>query len=323
MEKQVQKLTIDVSVITVNYNSIDLLKNCIDSLQKFTKDINYEIIVVDNNSMAGDIDKLLKDYDRITLVKNDVNKGFGSANNQGVKIAKGKYVLLLNNDTILFENSIKKVFDFTESLKGNIIIGCKLLNEDRSIQKSVYDFPTLLNVFTSNFFLYLFFPKSKYFNKYHLMNKGISKTTEVEVVTGAFLFMHCKTFEALDGFDERFFFYNEDTDLCFRFKEKYGKVIYYPETSIIHLKGGTAKINSWFKNKYHSISTIMFFQKHFKGLVFILLICWHYFGLFLRIPVFFVLGIMKMDTNLMKRGFYYWRLLFIYPANQFKGRLNK
>lgn len=319
MEKQVQKLTIDVSVITVNYNSIELLKNCLDSLQKFTKDINYEIIVVDNNSMTGDIDKLLKDYDRITLVKNDVNKGFGSANNQGVKIAKGKYVLLLNNDTILFENSIKKVFDFTESLKGNIIIGCKLLNEDRSIQKSVYDFPTLLNVFTSNFFLYLFFPRSKYFNKYHLMNKGLNDMTEVDVVTGAFLFMDRKIFDSLGGFDERFFFYMDDTDLCYRHKKNNGKVIYYPETSIIHLKGKSAKGESWFKNKHQSISTIKFSQKHFVGLKFFLAIIFHNTGLLVRIPLFILGGILMLKTDLIRRGFFYFRLIFLYPANQFKS----
>jgi GT2 family glycosyltransferase len=160
MEKQIQKLEIDVSIIIVNYNSTEFLKNCLKSIEKFTSGISYEIIVIDNNSMTGDIDEILDNHNKIRLIKNNVNKGFGAANNQGVKVAKGKYALLLNNDTILFENSIKKVFDFAESLEGNEIIGCKLLNEDKSVQKSVYDFPNLLNVFTSNFFMYLLFPKS-------------------------------------------------------------------------------------------------------------------------------------------------------------------
>ena len=95
-----------------------LLKNCLDSIEKFTSGVNYEIIVVDNNSMTGDIYELLKFHDIITLIKNNVNKGFGAATNQGVKIARGKYILLLNNDTILFENSIKKVFDFAETLEN-------------------------------------------------------------------------------------------------------------------------------------------------------------------------------------------------------------
>ena len=318
MEEQIQKLPIDVSIIVVNYNSTELLKNCLYSIEKFTNGISYEIIVIDNSSLTGEIDKLLKFFDRITLIKNDVNKGFGAANNQGVEIANGKYVLLINNDTILFENSIKKVFDFAESLEGNEIIGCKLLNEDKSVQKSVYDFPNLLNVFTSNFFLYLLFPKSKYFNKYHLMNKGIDKITEVDVITGAFLFISRKSFEALRGFDERFFFYMDDTDLCYRHKKSIGKIIYIPETSIIHLKGKSVKGESWFKNKHQSISTIKFFQKHYFGLEFLLMLFFHYVGLLLRIPLFLLGGMFTLNKNLVMRGVYYFRLIFIYPAIEFK-----
>ena len=318
MEKQIQILEIDVSIITVNYNSTELLKNCLESIEKFTQGISFEIIVVDNNSMTRDIEGLQQDCNGLTLIKNKVNEGFGTANNQGVKVAKGKYVLLLNNDTIFFENSIKKVFDFAESSEGNEIISCKLLNEDKSTQKSVYDFPTLLNVLTSNLFLYLLFPNSKYFNKYHLMNKGINRITEVDVVTGAFLFMHRKVFEGLGGFDERFFFYMDDTDLCYRHKKNNSKVIFFPETSIIHLKGKSAKGESWFKNKYQSLSTIKFFQKHFVGLKFFLALIIHYVGLLIRIPLFILGGILMMNKDLVARGFYYCRLIFIYPANEFK-----
>jgi O-antigen biosynthesis protein len=319
MEEQVHKLEIDVSIIIVNYNSTELLKNCLGSIEKFTSGINYEVIVVDNNSISGEIDDLLKNKDRITFIKNDVNRGFGAANNQGVKIAKGKYVLLLNNDTILFENSIKKVFDFAETLEENEIIGCKLLNEDKSVQKSVYDSPTLLNVFTANFFLYLIFPRSKHFNKYHLMNNGLDKTTEVDVVMGAFIFMSRIKFEELGGFDERFFFYMEDTDLCYKHKKAGGKVIYFPETSIIHLKGKSAKGESWFKNKHQSVSTIKFFQKHFFGLEFLLMLFFHYVGLLIRIPLFIMGGILMINTDLVMRGFYYCLLIFLYPANQFNS----
>ena len=319
MEAQIHKLEIDVSIIIVNYNSTELLKNCLDSIEKFTTGINFEIIVIDNNSMTVDFDELLKYHHRIMLIKNDINRGFGAANNQGVEAAIGKYVLLLNNDTILSENSIKKVLDFAETLEGNETIGCKLLNEDKTIQKSVYDFPSLLNVFTSNFFLYLLFPKLKHFNKYHLMNKGISRITEVDVVTGAFIFMSRESYEALGGFDERFFFYMDDTDLCYRHKNNNGKVVYYPETSIIHLKGKSVKGESWFKNKHQSISTIKFFQKHFFGLEFLLMLFFHYAGVLVRIPLFIIGGIVMLNKTLVMRGVYYIRLIFIYPANEFEN----
>ena len=165
MERKNIKNNIDVSIIIVNYNSFNLLIQCIDSLIKFTKAVSYEIIVVDNHSMEDLIDDVLSKYDEIKLIKNNENKGFGSANNLGLAIARGKYVLFLNNDTVFFENTIKKIYYFAESSHDPLVVGCKLLNSDNSLQHSVFDFPSPWYVFTSNFFLYALFPKSKYFNK--------------------------------------------------------------------------------------------------------------------------------------------------------------
>lgn len=318
MERKDIKNNIDVSIIISSYNSNDLLANCLSSLITHTANINYEIIIIDNASKAENTEKVIKLYPGIIFIQNTENRGFGTANNQGLEIAKGKYVLFLNNDTIFFENVIKKVYDFAESMSDSLIIGCKLLNQDHSLQRSTYDFPSLRNVFTSNFFLYLLFPKSKYFNKYHLINQKINQISEVDVITGAFLFCTKNSFKKIGGFDERFFFYNEDTDLCYRFKKYGGKIFYYPATSLIHLKGGTAKVTSWFSIKYQSISTIKFFQKHFRGIVLFLLIVTHYTGLLLRIPLSFIAGIVTLNINLMKRALFNIKLLFIYPKNVFK-----
>jgi hypothetical protein len=307
----------DVSIIIVNYNSFKLLQDCLESIFKHSTGCGFEIIVIDNNSSEGHVDDVVRDFDEITLIKNKINKGFGAANNQGLAIAKGKYVLFLNNDTILFENTIKKVFDFAETLNENSIIGCKLLNKDKSLQHSVYDFPSLLNVFTSNFFLYSLFPKSKLFNKYHLMNRKINETTKVDVVTGAFLFGTKEKLKEIGGFDERFFFYNEETDLCYRFKQNGGKIFYYPQTAIIHLKGGTAKKSGWFAYKNQSLSTIKFFQKHFSRFNFIVALVLHYIGIFIRIPTFLLIGILTLNRDLIIRSYYYLKLLFLYPKNLF------
>ncbi len=319
MERENSKEHIDVSVILVNYNSFNLLVDCLSSLITYTKDIIYEIIVIDNKSTSGNIKEILNKFENLRIVKNPDNRGFGYANNQGVEIAKGKYVLFLNNDTILIENTIKEVFNFSENINIPAIIGCKLLNEDKSLQYSVFDFPSVLNVFTSNFFLYALFPKSKFFNKYHLMNKKIDTTTIVDVVTGAFLFSRRDQIQKLGGFDNRFFFYNEETDLCYRFVKSGGKVYYFPETAIIHLKGGTAKKNSWFAYKNQSISTIKFFQKHFHKLNFLLAVLTHYMGLIMRIPIFLLIGTITLNGELIKRSFYSFKLLFVYPTNSFKN----
>jgi len=308
---------IDVSVVIVNYNSFDLLRNCLSTVIKHTRNVNYEIIAVDNNSTEGEVDTITNEFENIILIKNSTNEGFGAANNKGLTIAKGKYVLFLNNDTIFFENSIKKVFDFAETLNENSIIGCILLNEDKSLQYSVYDFPSLLNVFTSNFFLYSLFPKSKLFNKYHLMNRKINETTEVDVVTGAFLFGTKEKLKEIGGFDERFFFYNEETDLCYRFKQNGGKIFYYPKTAITHLKGGTAKKSGWFAYKNQSLSTIKFFQKHFSRFNLIVALILHYIGIFIRIPIFLLIGFLILNRDLLIRSYYYLKLLVLYPKNHF------
>ncbi len=308
---------IDVSVVIVNYNSFDLLRNCLSTVIKHTRNVNYEIIAVDNNSTEGKVETITNEFENIILIKNSTNEGFAKANNKGLRIANGKYVLFLNNDTIFFENTIKKVFDFAETLNENSIIGCKLLNKDKSLQHSVYDFPSLLNVFTSNFFLYSLFPKSKLFNKYHLMNRKINETTKVDVVTGAFLFGTKEKLKEIGGFDERFFFYNEETDLCYRFKQNGGKIFYYPQTAIVHLKGGTAKKSGWFAYKNQSLSTIKFFQKHFSRFNFIVALILHYIGIFIRIPTFLLIGFLILNRDLLIRSYYYLKLLVIYPKNLF------
>lgn len=309
---------IEISVIIVNYNQFELLRNCLASLIEFTVDVSFEVIVIDNNSIDGNVEEITSNFPLVSLIKNKKNLGFGAANNQGLAFAKGKYILFLNNDTVFFENTLKEVFDFAESTEGQVIIGCKLLNQDKTLQHSVYDFPSLLNIFTSNFFLYLLFPKFRYFNKYHLMNRKINEIVEVDVVTGAFLFGSKKHIGEIGGFDERFFFYYEETDLCYRFKKNGGRIYYFPHTSIVHIKGASTKRNLWFKYRNESIATIQFYQKHFKGVKFLLITLIHYIGIILRIPTLFFIGIITLNRNLLIRAYNYIKLMFIYPRNQVK-----
>ncbi len=313
------KQDLDVSVIIVNYNSFSLLNECIASVKKFSEDITYELIVIDNNSPEGDIKNELEDADDIVLICNDENKGFAAANNQGLEIAKGKYTLFLNNDTLFTENTLKLVFDFSESLSEKAIVGCKLLNKDGTLQHSIYDYPSLLNVLTSNFFLYAIFPKSRFFNKYHLMNRKVSESCKTEVVTGAFLFAPTDELRKLGGFDERFFFYNEDTDLCYRFSKEFGSIYYFPKTSIFHLHGGSTKSMPWFKYRNRFIAMIKFYQKHFIGLKFLIAYMLHVAGLLMRVPLLFVIGLIKGNKAKLLMSFYYLRSIFIYPKNVFKS----
>ena len=307
-----------VSIIIVSYNNFTFLENCLKSLYNFTREIDFEVIIIDNNSTERGIDDIVREYDNIFLIKNIENKGFAKANNQGLSLAKGDYILFLNNDTLLIENSVYEVFNFAKSLDTDIIVGCKLIYPNGRLQHSVYDFPTVWNVFTSNFFLYLLNKRKKVFSKYHLMNCGIGSITEVDVVTGAFLFVNKSAIIKINGFDERFYFYNEETDLCYRFRRTGGHIYYYPNTKVIHIQGGTTNKNPFFKFKNQSLAQIRYFQKHFRGFNYFLLITFHFLGMLIRIPILLFAWVLTRKKYHLLRAYHFCRLLFLYPKNEFK-----
>ncbi len=306
-----------VSIILVNYNRVDLTLNCIETIYKFCT-TDFEIIVIDNNSTIGNIQDINKEFPNVIILKNSKNKGFSYANNQGLNIAKGEYILFLNNDTLLIEDSLKKVINYYKSLKRPALIGCKLLNADNTHQESITEFETVLNVFGDISFLYLILKKSKYVNRFHLNYKNIENPIKVGVVKGAFIFGEKKYISNLNGFDDRFFFYGEENDLCKRFNDQVGDVIYYPGTAIIHLGGATTANMPWFSIKNLSIGRIQLFQKHFKGVEFGLIIAIHYLGIVIRIPIYFISGVVTFNSNLIKKAYNYLKLLLIYPKNRFK-----
>ena len=312
------KPTIDVSIITVTYNNFEVLKNCLDSIVKYTRQIKYEIIIIDNNSTEGDIGRIVSGYDNITLIRNKTNDGFAAANNQGIKAAKGKYLLILNNDTVFIKNTIKEIFNYAESLDEKAFIGCKLLNADGSHQISVSDFDTIWNYFGEKLFFYKIFKKSKRFNRYYQNYIDVKAPIDVDIIKGAFMFCDAKSVIELEGFDERFYFYGEEVDLCARFKAQNGKIIYYPFSSIIHLGGSTVNQYQWFDFKNQVIARIQILQKHYRGLDFITMLLIHYTGVFVRVWIYLAEGIITMKKKQIWKSFYYMKQLFVYPHNQFK-----
>ncbi len=272
----------DVSVIILNYNSFDLTNQTISTFSKFAEGFSYEIIVIDNNSQDDSFDKLKHIYPDIIFIKNDENLGFGKANNIGLRIANGEFVIFLNNDVVFIENSILKLLSYLREKNEKILIAPQLLNADGSIQHSVYSFQNLRLTFTTSFFLYALFPKSEFFNKYYFMNRKDFRTAEVDTITGAFMMTKKEYLIELNGFDEDFFFYGEDNDLCKRFRDSSGKVIYFPETKIIHLKGGANSTN-WFTERNHALAYLRLFKKHYSLPKRILAYLFYYSGIAIRI----------------------------------------
>ena len=307
----------DVSIIIVNYNGLDLLDGCLKSIEKYTSDLSYEVIIVDNNSTDGDVEAIINKYKSTKLIKNEKNLGYAAANNIGAKKASGKYLLILNNDVVFIENSIKKIHDFVSNEEQEIAVGCKLLNSDKSMQISVSVFPTILNTLAENFYLYKLFPNSQILNKYYLNYRELKDIEEVDVVKGAFLFCSKKSYDKLNGFDERFFFYSEETDFCHRFSNEEGKIIFFPFTSIIHLGGATTSADLWFKYKNQCVAKIQLYQKHFNGIEFLIIVLSHYLGLILRSLFYLIGGVLSVKKSLIIKSYYFCRQFFVYPKNVF------
>lgn len=308
----------DLSIIIIQYNNHYYTLECIKSILTYAADIYFEIILIDNHSDYIGESELKNIFPELVLVKNHANEGFAKANNMGLHLAKGKYVLFLNNDTLFYENTLKNILNFAESSEGHLLIGCKLLNSDHSLQNSFFDLPTVCNVISSNLFLYKIFPNNRKFNKYLLYDIKIDQICEVDVVTGAFIFCLRDDLLALNGFDERFFFYAEEMDLCRRFRSSIGKVIYNPESGIIHYGSASADTVHWFKYLNQHTSTIKYYQKHFRGMTFVIVVFAHYLGTLIRVPMLFFMSLLKLKTSYSMRAIYSFRALFSYPRNSFR-----
>jgi len=306
---------VDVSVLIVNYNAKKILTDCLESFYKYAEGFTFEIIIVDNSDKEFITGEILQNYPCIKFIKNPVNAGFAAANNQGIRITEGKYILFLNNDTIFVENSIKRIKEYCDSEIRDVMIGCRLLNADGSHQHSLVEFDNPWNSFTENFFLYKLFPSSKYFNKYYLNYYQGDAPVETDIIKGAFMFGPAGLFKKLKGFDERFYFYSEEYDLCYRFKELGGKVLYFPGTSIIHLGGAATDKIPWFAFKNKCLSKIVYYKKHYSGIEYFLLLLLHYSGLAIRVPVYGILGLFSMNKSEFRRAYYYIRQLTVYPGN--------
>lgn len=243
----------DVSVIIVNYNTKQLIRNCINSIINETKEIQYEIIVSDNGSTDGSLEMIRSEFPDVILQDNKNNLGFGAANNKGLKLAKGKYIFYLNSDTVILNNAIKIFFDYFENnnVESNIgALGCNLLDKDLKTNLSFGIFPTvkqyyknIVRQFASEYIkplISIFTRKKTFFNGFK------EKYGDVDFITGADLFLKNDS-NAL--FDERFFMYYEETDLQNRMKTLGLRRIIIEGPKILHYWGGSSETVNYFSYK--------------------------------------------------------------------------
>lgn len=256
----------DISVVIVNYNVKDLLLHCIKSIQRASTNLKVETIVVDNDSKDGSIDYLEPKFPDVKFIRLPENIGFGRANNVGFKKAKGKYILILNPDSILEENTLNVMYDYMENNKEVGISGCKVLNSDGTFQLSCRrGFPTPWNSFCKLFGLQTLFPNSKVFAGYNQTFRSIDETYYIEALIGAFMFARAEVVEQINGFDEEFFMYGEDIDFCKKAYDKGWKIAYVHTTSIVHYKGESTKRSSINEIKHFYDAMSIYAKKHFSS----------------------------------------------------------
>ncbi|MBE9000344.1 glycosyltransferase family 2 protein [Nostoc sp. LEGE 12447] len=247
-----------VSIILVNYNGADVLINCLNSLEKFIPKDNCEIILVDNNSQDNSIDIVDNKFSEIKLIKLPRNVGFGAGNNAGAKVAKGEFLLLLNTDTILTNNILPHLIELMSVNQDVGVIGTKLLFPDGSFQIS---FSPEIGI-RGEFKAQKIHKYAENKNALNIIEQDFQDIKEVDIVVGAAFFIRANLFNLLDGFDEKFFMYFEDSDLCQRVRNEGYKIIYTPHISLIHLRGHSVKKISNKMSVEYRRSQIYYYHKH-------------------------------------------------------------
>jgi GT2 family glycosyltransferase len=236
---------VDISVVIVNYNVKYFLELCLVSVERASKQLNVEILVVDNNSQDGSKEYITARFPNINYIYNNENLGFSKANNQAIALSKGPYTLILNPDTIIAEDTLQKCMAFMASNQDAGGIGVPMYDgKGMFLRESKRSLPTPRVAFYKISGFASLFPHSRKFAQYHLGHLSQFETHEVDILSGAFMFMRKAVLDQIGYFDESFFMYGEDIDLSYRVQLAGYKNYYLSETSIIHFKGESTKKGS-------------------------------------------------------------------------------
>jgi len=255
---------VDVSIIIVNWNTKELLRDCLSSVYEHAGDIDYEIIVIDNASTDESASMVKNDFPHVILIENSQNRGFAAANNQGMAVAKGRYVLLLNSDTVVLDNAVANTVRFADKNPQTAVTGCRVLNPDRTLQRTCFMFPSVLNMLLSSTYLYKLFPKNRFFGREQMTWWDRNDVRPVDVVTGCFMLVRREAIEQVGMMDERFFMYCEETDWCYRFRMKGWKVMFAPVGRIIHFGGQSTAQKPVAMIVQLRLSILRFMKKHYS-----------------------------------------------------------
>ncbi|WP_018758677.1 glycosyltransferase family 2 protein [Paenibacillus terrigena] len=255
----------DLSIIILNYNTRQLTLDCLQSVYASTTSYRYEVILIDNNSSDDSVEHLQRHYPSTHLIANQENVGFSRANNQGMLVAQGRYILLLNSDTIVESETFEIMLQFMDSHPEVGTSGCKLILPDGSLDKACRrGFPTPSASFYYAFGLSRMFPNNPRFNQYQLGYLSPDESYPIDCLVGAFMLVRREAIDQVGMLDEEFFMYGEDIDWCYRIKKAGWQNYYYSRTFITHYKGASSRRKP-FKIIYEFHRAMyLFHKKHYR-----------------------------------------------------------
>jgi len=257
----------DLSIIIVSWNVKDLLRNCLNSIYSEKEDFTFEIFAVDNASDDSTAEMVSKEFPSVHLITNTQNFGFSRANNQAIKLSKGRNILFLNPDTVVVLSALQKMVKFIDSDPQIGAVGCKLLNPDGTIQnRFARSFLTPLNQLYEIMMLHRLFPRSRIFGKAPFSYHDHNESREVDCISGACLMVKREVLDTIGLFDERYFLYAEDVDLSYRIKKAGWRLYHMSDAEVIHFSGGSTK-----KRKEVVFSSVLMRESDF-GFIY------HYYG---------------------------------------------
>ena len=291
----------DVSIIIVAWNVKKLLLDCLASVYEKTRDIRFEVIYVDNASQDGSVDVVRQRFPDVRIIQNSENRGFIKANNQGIEIAKGRYVLLLNSDTLVLDNAITKTVQFADEHTDAAVVGCRVLNPDKTLQRTCFMYPSILNLFLAATYLYKMFPNSRFFGRERMTWWSFDEAREVETVCGCYSLVRREAIDHVGVMDETYFVYGDDPDWCYRFSNAGWKVMFMPDAQIIHYGGqNTMQMARVFRWQLEG-SQLIFMRLHRNRWAFPVARLLIALFLLLRVPYWSAVGV--LSQNQRRRAF--------------------
>jgi GT2 family glycosyltransferase len=287
-----------LTVIIVNWNVRELLRDCLKSIYSQTQKIAFEVIVVDNASIDGSIEMVQKEFPRAKLLKNKDNAGFARANNQAIQQSRGRYVLLLNPDTVVLNDALSKMVVFMDTHKDTGAAGPRIMNSDNTVQLMCgRHFPTLVTELWDFTKLASLFPGNKIFGRHLMSYWPHNDTREVELISGACMIVRKETIERTGLMDEQFFLFAEETDWCYRIRKNGWKIYLNADAEVIHLWQQSVKRSPANMTLESYKSMYLFFLKHHGAL----------YGRSYRTMVFIFIAL-RIPT--------YWLWQYLQPSNR-------